>query len=72
LKNNNVISSIQVVKNEYVIGIYYIFFLQNFINWIIEFGGIIDENDKEKGIKLIRVFFEVSMENKKWIILLKC
>ena len=65
LENNDVISPIQVVKNEYVIGIDYGFFLQNLIDWIIEFGGIIDENDKEKVSNLIRIFFGISMENKK-------
>jgi hypothetical protein len=52
-------------KNEYVIGVDYGFFLKNIIDFIIEKGGIIDENEQKKVKKIIHLYFGVSFKNYK-------
>ena len=60
-------SPIQVLeKNEHVLGIDYGFFLNVLVEFIVEEGGIIDENEREKADKLLRLFYGVSDENLKY------
>ena len=60
-------SPIQVLeKNEHVLGIDYGFFLNVLVEFIVEEGGIIDENEREKADKLLRGFFGYTTLNLKY------
>jgi hypothetical protein len=65
-KINDLPSPIQSNEtNPYVLGVDYGFFLKNLIDFIIEYGGIINENEKEKVKNLVYLYFGVSFKNYK-------
>jgi hypothetical protein len=53
-------------RNEYVLGIDYGFFLENLINFIMNEGGIIDENEQKKAKTLLRLLFGIDITNYKY------
>jgi hypothetical protein len=59
-------SPVQISEtNPYVLGIDYGFFIRNMIDFIIENGGIVNDNEKKKVHNLIFLYFGVSFNNLK-------
>jgi len=63
-KENDIPCPIQINNfNSYVLGVDYGFFLKNLIDFLIEEGGIKEEDEKQKAINLVYLFYGINFKN---------